>query len=62
MPNAADRFDRGSVSFAGIADADDQGAVGPAVLDRRVAADVVAVAVRDEDGRRRQMVTIQSSG
>ena len=43
----------------GILDADDDAAVRPALLQGRVSGDVVGMAVRNEDGRQREAVSLQ---
>ena len=47
----AERFNSGIGQLGGVAAADDQRNLGPTPLQRRVAADVVAVAVRDHQQR-----------
>ena len=58
-PNAADRLQLRIGQLRRVAHADHQRARGPAVLQRGVAGDVVAVAVRAEDGSRREPVLFE---
>ena len=58
-PNAADRFECRIGELLRVARADHERAIGPALLQRRIAGDVVAVTVRANDRRRRQRVLAQ---
>ena len=58
-PNAAERLSPGSVSFAASPWLTTIGQFGKSLLERAVASDVVAVSVRNQDGRRRKRVLVE---